>query len=114
MIRGTLPVSALLLGALAACSSSRRQPTRSRPARRRRFAYKESAGWKPAQPVDDQSRGDWWTLFQDAQLNELEEKVGDANQNLKAVLRAFAAGTSGRVTPQIVQINSTALPPPGP
>lgn len=61
MMRETLPVSALLLGALAACSFA---PTYKVPTSApTTAAYEESAGWKPAQPLDDQSRGDWWTLF---------------------------------------------------
>src|ERR1700726_35130 len=47
-------------------------------------AYKEAAGWKPAQPNDQNLGGDWWTLFQDPQLNDLELQVNVSNQNLKA------------------------------
>src|ERR1700686_2004311 len=46
--------------------------------------YKEAAGWKPAQPNDQNLGGDWWTLFQDPQLNDLELQVNVSNQNLKA------------------------------
>lgn len=48
--------------------------------------YKES-GWTTAQPRDEAPKGDWWTAFDEAQLDELETKAADANQNLKA---AFA------------------------
>jgi NodT family efflux transporter outer membrane factor (OMF) lipoprotein len=47
-------------------------------------AYKEAAGWKPAQPNDQNLGGDWWTVFQDPQLNDLELQVNVSNQNLKA------------------------------
>jgi len=47
-------------------------------------AYKEAAGWKPAQPNDQNLGGDWWTMFQDPQLNDLELQVNVSNQNLKA------------------------------
>ena len=50
-------------------------------------AYQESGDWQPAEPVDDQNRGAWWTLFQDSQLDRLEARIEDANQDLKA---AFA------------------------
>jgi NodT family efflux transporter outer membrane factor (OMF) lipoprotein len=46
--------------------------------------YKEAEGWKPAQPNDQNLGGDWWTTFQDPQLNELEIQVNASNQNLKA------------------------------
>lgn len=47
-------------------------------------AYKEAAGWKPAQPNDQNLGGDWWTTFQDPQLNDLESQVNVSNQTLKA------------------------------
>ena len=47
-------------------------------------AYKEAGDWKMAAPNDQNLGGTWWTLFQDPQLNELEEKINVSNQNLKA------------------------------
>jgi NodT family efflux transporter outer membrane factor (OMF) lipoprotein len=47
-------------------------------------AYKEAENWKPAQPNDQNLGGNWWTIFQDPQLNELERQVNISNQNLKA------------------------------
>lgn len=47
-------------------------------------AYKEAAGWKPAEPNDQNLGGNWWTIFQDPQLNDLEAQVNVSNQNLKA------------------------------
>jgi outer membrane protein TolC len=35
----------------------------------------EGAGWKIAQPRDDLLRGEWWELYGDARLDELEEQV---------------------------------------
>jgi len=46
--------------------------------------YKEAAGWKAAQPNDQNLGGDWWTVFQDPQLDALESQVNVSNQNLKA------------------------------
>jgi NodT family efflux transporter outer membrane factor (OMF) lipoprotein len=46
--------------------------------------YKELPGWKVAQPQDEALRGAWWELFQDPQLNALEEQVNISNQNLAA------------------------------
>jgi len=34
--------------------------------------FKSEDGWKPAQPSDAQLKDDWWTLFNDPQLNTLE------------------------------------------
>jgi NodT family efflux transporter outer membrane factor (OMF) lipoprotein len=47
-------------------------------------AYKEAAGWKPAQPNDQNLGGTWWIVFQDPQLDALELQVDVSNQNLKA------------------------------
>jgi len=52
-------------------------------------AYKESEGWKTAQPADTKLRGDWWTLFGDADLNALEQQIDVSNQNLKVAEARF-------------------------
>lgn len=52
-------------------------------------AYKEVGNWKPAQPNDQNLGGDWWTLFQDPQLDALELQVNVSNQNLKAAEAQF-------------------------
>jgi NodT family efflux transporter outer membrane factor (OMF) lipoprotein len=46
-------------------------------------SFKESDGWKPAQPGDQTLRGKWWEVFGDPQLNELEEELTSSNQSLK-------------------------------
>src|ERR1035438_7255648 len=52
-------------------------------------AYKEVGDWKPAQPNDQSLGGEWWTLFQDPQLDALELQVNVSNQNLKAADAQF-------------------------
>jgi NodT family efflux transporter outer membrane factor (OMF) lipoprotein len=52
-------------------------------------AYKEVGDWKPAQPNDQNLGGNWWTIFQDPQLNALEEQINVGNQNLKAAEAQF-------------------------
>ena len=52
-------------------------------------AYKESANWKPAQPNEQQLGGNWWEIFQDTQLNTLEQQVNVSNQNLKAAVAQY-------------------------
>jgi len=47
-------------------------------------AYKELGNWKPAQPNDQNLGGNWWTIFQDPQLDALELQINVSNQNLKA------------------------------
>ena len=46
-------------------------------------SFKESDGWKPAEPSDQSLRGQWWEIFGDPQLNALEGEVTLSNQDLK-------------------------------
>src|SRR5260370_36509059 len=88
----------LLIGTLTACSSAPVYKTPdSVPAT---SEYKESGDWKAAQPVDNQNRGAWWTIFQDPQLDALETRVGDANQDLNA---AFARRQQARAATRIAR-----------
>jgi NodT family efflux transporter outer membrane factor (OMF) lipoprotein len=50
-------------------------------------AFKEPPpqGWKEAQPADTTLRGKWWELYNDPQLNALEEQVSIDNQNVRMV-----------------------------
>jgi NodT family efflux transporter outer membrane factor (OMF) lipoprotein len=47
--------------------------------------------WKTAAPQDDALRGKWWEIYEDPQLNELEEKLNVANQNIAAAAANFMA-----------------------
>jgi NodT family efflux transporter outer membrane factor (OMF) lipoprotein len=53
--------------------------------------FKDTEGWKKAQPEDDALRGKWWEIFNDPQLNALEEKVNVSNQNIAAATASFFA-----------------------
>jgi multidrug efflux system outer membrane protein len=69
--------------------------------------YKESGPWKKAQPRDDISKGDWYTVFHDPKLNELEAQAESANQTLRAAAarvseaRALARETESNLFPSI-------------
>ncbi len=60
-------------------------------------SYKEAAPpaadatniWKVAEPSDAAIRGNWWEMFNNAQLNTLEEQVAVSNQNVAAVYANF-------------------------
>ena len=53
-------------------------------------SYKEAAeGWKVAQPADRQDRGDWWAIYNDAQLNDLEARLNASNQNIAQFAAAY-------------------------
>jgi NodT family efflux transporter outer membrane factor (OMF) lipoprotein len=52
-------------------------------------AFKETDGWKPAQPSDQLLRGKWWEIFGDPQLNALESELTVSNQDLKVANARF-------------------------
>jgi NodT family efflux transporter outer membrane factor (OMF) lipoprotein len=61
-------------------------------------SYKESptqvqdpGPWKVAQPQDAMLRGKWWEIFNDPELNGLEEQLNINNQNIKQFFENFMA-----------------------
>jgi NodT family efflux transporter outer membrane factor (OMF) lipoprotein len=77
----------LVLGVSTGCTVGPRyaKPTAPVPP-----AYKEEPpGWKTAQPSDQIAKGKWWQIYQDSQLNDLEEQINISNQTLKAALAQF-------------------------
>lgn len=80
----------LLLGAtilsFAACAVG---PKYRAPAVPAPPAYKEVGDWKTAQPSDQNLGGNWWEIFQDPQLNALEQQIDVSNQNLKAAVAQY-------------------------
>jgi len=42
-------------------------------------SFKESEQWQPAHPGDQTSRGNWWEIFGDPELNKLEEQIAGSN-----------------------------------
>jgi NodT family efflux transporter outer membrane factor (OMF) lipoprotein len=51
--------------------------------------WKETQGWKPAQPSEGVKRGKWWEIYNDPELNALEEQVSISNQNVLAAEAQF-------------------------
>ena len=54
-------------------------------------SFKETDNWKFAHPKDDTIRGNWWEMFNDPQLNALEEQVNISNQNIALADANFRA-----------------------
>ena len=52
-------------------------------------SFKESDQWQPAQPGDQTSRGNWWEIFGDPELDKLEEQIAGSNQTLKVAEARF-------------------------
>jgi NodT family efflux transporter outer membrane factor (OMF) lipoprotein len=53
--------------------------------------FKESEGWTVAQPSDAMLRGKWWEIFNEPELNALEEQLDINNQNIKQFFENFMA-----------------------
>jgi NodT family efflux transporter outer membrane factor (OMF) lipoprotein len=74
-----LTVASIACLGLTACVVG---PNYARPTAVISSTFKEVAGFTPAAPADALDRGDWWTLFNDPILNDLESKVKVSNQTL--------------------------------
>ena len=76
-------------------------------------AFKESepqqssdgSTWKPAQPQDAALRGKWWEIYQEPELNALEDKLNISNQNIAQSYANFIAARA-----QIQQARSNYYP----
>jgi len=79
----------LAWGALCVLSACMVGPDYVKPKAATTAAYKEQPGWKQAQPQDQFPRGKWWEIFNDPQLNALEDQVYISNQNVAFALAQF-------------------------
>jgi NodT family efflux transporter outer membrane factor (OMF) lipoprotein len=80
-------------------------PNYSRPGFTAPPAYKETGAsdvvlpppnpaggsWQPASPSDGMIRGKWWEIYNDPQLDRLEERVATANPTLQQALDTYLA-----------------------
>lgn len=80
--------ASLLIG----CSEA---PTYETPKVAEPVAYKgDTAIWQPAQPADQQPRGDWWKAYKDATLDDLVARLDTANADLAAAVAHFDEATA--------------------
>ena len=68
-------------------------------------SYFKSEDWKTAQPSDAKLKGEWWTMFMDTQLNQLESQIDPASQTLKEAEANFQAARAA------VHLNRSAEAP---
>lgn len=78
-------------------------PDYTRPGYHAPEAYKETGAaavappnpnggsWSPASPSDGMLRGKWWEVYQDPQLNALEEHIASNNYTLKQASETYLA-----------------------
>jgi len=77
--RATLGTTLLALAAGCAVGPNYHRPAAPTPER-----FKEADGWKPAEPREAASGSAWWSVYDDATLDELEKQIDVSNQTLKA------------------------------
>jgi len=96
--------TSLCLAALSGCDLA---PVYDPPQLLLPDSYKGSGPFGVAEPGDALARGDWWTMFGDPKLNELEAQLGSANPTLQsaaevyAQARGLAAEAQSRRYPQV-------------
>jgi NodT family efflux transporter outer membrane factor (OMF) lipoprotein len=93
-----VPATLAAVSVLAGCTVG---PKYSRPTVETPTNWKEQPpdGWKTATPNDTISKGNWWEIFGEQQLNDYETQAIAANQNLRAAAqRVLEARASAQVT----------------
>lgn len=76
---GLFTVALLLTGIGCAVGPRYKRPTAQVP-----DTWKGEGPWQTAAPKDAIPKGAWWQIFQDAELNQLEQDLLQANQSLAA------------------------------
>jgi NodT family efflux transporter outer membrane factor (OMF) lipoprotein len=79
----------VLTGTVALCVACSSAPSYRRPGVEIPASFKEAPGWREAMPSDAVARGEWWLLFNDPGLSQLQPQVAVANQNLAAAKAAY-------------------------
>src|ERR1700691_1362222 len=103
-LRSPIVVFTASIALLTGCSVG---PDYVQPSVPQASAYKESGPWKKAKPRDDISKGDWYTVFHDPKLNELEAEAQTSSQTLRAAVarvseaRAVARQTEANFFPPL-------------
>jgi multidrug efflux system outer membrane protein len=99
--------SVLICGTLALMTGCSVGPDYVEPSTPQPAGYSESGPWKKAEPRDDISKGDWYKIFHDQKLNELEAQATTTSQTLIAAIarvsesRALARQTEAAFFPTV-------------
>jgi len=85
--------AAVLCAVLAGCNVGPKylSPTMTAPAafKESPAQFKEADGWTVAQPQDAALRGKWWEIYNDPDLNALEDQLNIDNQNIRQAFENF-------------------------
>ena len=83
----------VLCAVLAGCNVGPKYhpPTETAPAafKESPTQFKETEGWTVAQPQDAVLRGKWWEIYNEPELNALEEQLNIKNQNIQQAFENF-------------------------
>lgn len=86
----------MVVALLAGCTVG---PNYHRPAVDTPAAWKEQPPWRVANPKDGLPKGQWWTIFGDAELSQYESQAITANQTIEiARTQLEQARASARIT----------------
>jgi NodT family efflux transporter outer membrane factor (OMF) lipoprotein len=105
-----LPLLLLTLGGFTGCNVG---PKYLRPVVPAPPAFKEldtqqaddGTSWKTAKPQDGALRGKWWEIYQEPELDALEDKLNVSNQNIAQSYNNFVAARA-----QVQQARSSYYP----
>lgn len=95
-------VAAVLVG----CSSA---PRYERPAVEVPAAFKETAGWREANPQAADVPDEWWRLFADPVLDDLQSQLVLGNQNLQASIAAVRVAQAALATSRASLVPSVGV-----
>jgi NodT family efflux transporter outer membrane factor (OMF) lipoprotein len=86
-----------LLALLAGCRLGPRYKTPAPPAvtaanyKESTVNFQDADGWKVASPQDAMIRGNWWEVFNEPELNDLETQLNINNQNIRVSFENYMA-----------------------
>ena len=104
MKKRDLAISLIVAAALSGCSLA---PAYKTPVTPKAQTYQNVGPWVTAQPSDQLPRGNWWQLYGDDELNQLQAQLLVNNATLAAALahynqaQAFSAEARSELFPQI-------------
>ena len=111
--RGMASAAAICLSLLSACNVGPRYIPPATPAPP---AFKEASPaaysaappgtWQPAQPQDAELKGKWWEMFNEPELNALEDQLNIDNQNIAQYFQNFMAARA-----QVSEARAATFPP---
>ena len=106
--KSLLPATLLGPLLLAACAVG---PDYVKPKTDTPEAFKETAGWKVAQPADTKLPTKWWEIYNDPLLNDLEEQLNASNQTIaqaEAQYRQSRAAVRGALASYYPTVSAAA------